>query len=112
MNETHMRENDNFGGCPRSSPAWNVAREAIAKAKGVGQFAVWLEFGDYCGHLRSFDNHNDAFFWCLNVPGTQDFTASMIVHNGERIRRYTDWRNRGFKSPEEADKASRVGGAA
>lgn len=27
-----VTERDNFGGCPNSSPAWDVARTAIAKA--------------------------------------------------------------------------------
>lgn len=29
-----VRENDEFGGCPQSSPAWAVARAALAKARG------------------------------------------------------------------------------
>lgn len=30
-------ENDKFGGCPQSSPAWTVARTAIAKAEKTVQ---------------------------------------------------------------------------
>lgn len=27
-----VRDNDDYGGCPRSSPAWNAARTALAEA--------------------------------------------------------------------------------
>ncbi len=78
-------------------------------------YLVVLHFAGYIdGHwtmrtaiLGRCETFEEAFFFTLNVPGTQDFYKSGIVFKSEEIRAYAQncsWRNKGFVSPDEANR--------
>lgn len=67
---------------------------------GPGPYGDWNQHDAILGRCRTYE---EAFFYCLNIPGTQDFyKTSIIMPNGE-VRSYaknSDWRNRGLSYAE------------
>lgn len=75
----------------------------------TSRYQVWLCYLTHYGRLDVYcETFDKAYFFALNVPGSQDFYATCIVSDGERLRTYAKhaWeRDKGFLSVEEAEDA-------